>query len=39
VWTNGDNVNVAPKQVDASHIGAQQPVMTKTAEVTDDLPF
>ena len=39
VWTNGDNVNVAPKQVDASHMGAQQPVMTKTAEVTDDLPF
>jgi len=38
VWTNGDNVGVAPKQVDTSHAGTQQPVMTKE-EVVDDLPF
>ena len=39
VWTNGANVDVAPKQVDASHIGAPQPVMTKEPEQVDDLPF
>ncbi|RLI50165.1 hypothetical protein DRO61_04205 [Candidatus Bathyarchaeota archaeon] len=38
VWTNGDNVEVAPKSVDASHAGAPKPVMTKE-EVVDDLPF
>ena len=38
VWTNGDNVEAAPKAVDASHTGAQKPVMIKE-EVVDDLPF
>tara|TARA_B100001939_G_scaffold193220_1_gene166101 strand:+ start:4200 stop:4529 length:330 start_codon:yes stop_codon:yes gene_type:complete len=39
VWTNGNNVDTAPKQVDTSHVGAPQPVMNKTQEVVDDLPF
>ena len=37
VWTNGNNVEAAPKQVDASAAGAPQPVMTKDEPV--DLPF
>ena len=38
VWTNGSNVEAAPKQVDTSHTGTPQPVMTQQ-EVVDDLPF
>ena len=37
VWTNGNNVEAAPKQVDASAAGSPQPVMTKDEPV--DLPF
>ena len=38
VWTNDQNVGVAPKQVDASHMGAPQPVAQAAAPI-DDLPF